>query len=248
MKEHPHDPPARDHLAARTVFLEGAALAWAMTLPAGLSVGLRTGLNPGLAVIAAWGSAASLAVPAAGFLRLCRPFPAQWRPLALGLVLALPILATLGEVLKRTTHHRPLGAATFTLLGVLLVFLSLMLGWGLVERARQGGRLARGALVASVVCAVLLTGRVLFAALGEPARSVVIWGVADTALVMGVLLLARVAPMPARLSRYASWMTLVGYAAVVAAAVVVLRAMPELRGDLAVRAPVLVGLGAWLSG
>gem|GEM_PF-6490960 len=41
--------------------------------------------------------------------------------LPLAALLAFPLLAGLGEGLIRFTHHRPLGAATWTLLGCLIL-------------------------------------------------------------------------------------------------------------------------------
>jgi hypothetical protein len=90
----------------------------------------------------------------AGTLRVCRPLPSRSPAFALGVVLSVFPLARLGSVLYAGTHHRPLGAATFAVLALLVV-----LGyWAVTARAlgalrsvrpyrRWYGRLLLGGLV-----------------------------------------------------------------------------------------------------
>ena len=94
-------------------------------LPAGavlaLPVALRSG-GPFYAGFAVWlaafgllGLATSLS---AGLLRSGRPLPSSVAFVPLGLVVACGPLAFLGKLLHSTTHHRPLGAATYSVLAL----------------------------------------------------------------------------------------------------------------------------------
>jgi choline-sulfatase len=71
----------------------------------------------------------------------------------LGVSLALPALTAFGQVLHRTTHHRPLAAATYAVAGAALVLGLLVVTARLLaaaERGRRGASLAR--------CAIALAG------------------------------------------------------------------------------------------
>jgi hypothetical protein len=110
--------------------------------------------SPTISGLAAWltlcGAVALVAGPTAALVRALRSGPRSVRALPLALLLALPPLSVFGQVLHRSTHHRPLGAATFAVVGA-----ALLLGLVVVTTRLLGGtRLARRALVVAVALAL----------------------------------------------------------------------------------------------
>ena len=85
-----------------------------LALPAALRAGgsFLNGFIVWLAACGLFGLATTLSV---GLLRSGRPLPSFSSFIPLGLVIAAGPLAFLGKILHATTHHRPLGAATFSM-------------------------------------------------------------------------------------------------------------------------------------
>lgn len=77
-------------------------------------------------------------------------------------LLAFPLLAGLGEGLIRFTHHRPLGAATWTVLGCLiLASLEFFLTRGGLASEGEGTRMRRTLRVLGAVLALAVVSRAL---------------------------------------------------------------------------------------
>ncbi len=94
-------------------------------LPAGALLALPVALRmrgpfyPGFMVwMAACGLLGLATSLSTGLLRAGRPLPSSVAFVPLGLIVAAGPLAFLGKVLHATTHHRPLGAATFSILAL----------------------------------------------------------------------------------------------------------------------------------
>jgi len=101
----------------------GAALpAFFRVLPDGHALG---------AGVALWGSVSLLVVPVGVWLRRSRAatWPPADRALLAGAALSALPLALFGGVLKSTTHHRPLGGATFAVAALCLLALCIGLSF-----------------------------------------------------------------------------------------------------------------------
>ena len=101
----------------------GAALpAFFRVLPDGHALG---------AGVALWGSVSLLVVPVGVWLRRSRAatWPPADRALLAGAALSALPLALFGGVLKSTTHHRPLGGATFAVAALCLLVLCIGLSF-----------------------------------------------------------------------------------------------------------------------
>ncbi len=178
---------------------------WAAGLLLGTLAALLAALPAALrspAPLVTWlllaGSAALLTAPLGALLRASALPPRALLPALTAAALAGAPLALLGGLLKTATHHRPLGATTFALLG-------LGLGLGLVvltARLRGAPRLL-GAL--TLLGAAALAWRLL-PALGLDAA--LRQGMLDGALLLLAVAIAWRLPLPAPLR--APWVRLVG--------------------------------------
>jgi hypothetical protein len=92
------------------------------------------------------------------------------RPAFLGLAIAAAPLALLAEGLKQSTHHRPLGAATFAVLALATIAGAVLAAWRLLELSASGATTARRAVFWLTVAAALSSvGFVIVRALSAPA-------------------------------------------------------------------------------
>jgi hypothetical protein len=101
-----------------------------------LPVALRSGASFGIGFLvwlAAWGLLGLAIAFTAGLLRAGRPLPSTIAFVPLGLLIALGPLAFLGKLLYTNTHHRPLGAATFSCLALMMILGAM----GLAARTRR---------------------------------------------------------------------------------------------------------------
>jgi len=102
-------------------------------LPAGallaLPVALRNGgLTSSLPVwLAAMGLLGLAVTLCAGLLRMARPLPSAVSQVPIGILFAMGPLTFLGKTLHANTHHRPLGAATFAVISLILLLGSFAL-------------------------------------------------------------------------------------------------------------------------
>jgi hypothetical protein len=106
----------------------GALLALPVTLRSGTS--FTGGVSVWLAACGLLGLAVTLS---AGLLRAGRPLPSSVTLVPMGLMIALGPIAFLGKLLYANTHHRPLGAATFSMLSLAIILGAMAMG----ARARR---------------------------------------------------------------------------------------------------------------
>jgi hypothetical protein len=138
------------------------------------------------------GAATSLVVvPFAAALSVTRPSSSFLRTAALGLLIAGVVLWPLGVVLKGTTHHRPLGGATFAALALTVIVCAMLTSARLLSCAndqRQPWRtLARG----SVLVLAALGAATLLVAVRTLTRSTELGsGVLDGARALGLAVAA----------------------------------------------------------
>jgi hypothetical protein len=192
-----------------------------------------------LSWLALWGATALIVGPVAGALRSLRPVPQALRVLGTGLALAAPALMLFGEVLQRTTHHRPLGAVTFALGGLGLVAGAVAVASRLHELRASASRLARYAAIGLTDAGVLVAAVLVALAARHPAlRS----GLLDAALACGAVALGARLPRLPLGDRAVAILGPTLWALVVVAGVVVLRLVP----DVQCAGPVLIGFAVWL--
>jgi len=198
--------------------------------------------SPGVAWLALAGSTALFLGP---LLVLVRAAPARsqgFRAALVGALLAVVPVALLGQSLKVSTHHRPLGAATFGVLALALivagVFVGVRLGaWadGGVSAAR---RIAFGAVTALGLAGVAF---VLLRALGSEGMH---HGVIDTLRLLAAAALARLALDQPRVETWARRAGGLAWLAMVVGGMIAARG--PVREAIRERAPVLGGPMAWL--
>jgi hypothetical protein len=162
------------------------------------------------------------------------------RALAAGAALSALPLALFGGVLKSTTHHRPLGGATFAVAALC----SLALGVALSFRVYRG---ASGAAVKStwqnlfsLGCGLSVVATVALGLAGAARPSLV-----EAAALAGAVAVTALAPTPTRLSRLKSGSLALGWVILVLCAVVSLRSVP-VSAALGSRAPVSFAALSWL--
>ncbi|HEX6274279.1 MAG TPA: hypothetical protein VFZ53_14660 [Polyangiaceae bacterium] len=86
-----------------------------------------------------------------------------------GFALAAAPLAVLANALKSGTNHRPLGAATYAVLALVMILLSVLLAWRLLRFAHAGSTIpSRAVRVLLTVGALASTAFVIVRALGAP--------------------------------------------------------------------------------
>jgi hypothetical protein len=132
------------------------------------------------------GAAAALLGPLGGGLCAARPLPGSARAALVGLGLSALPLAVLGMVLKTATHHRPLGAVVFALLGAVVVVACALLSARVLWAARAVGPEPRRARWIQVMTMVAVAGPVLLA-VRLASASGASRAVFDAALALGAL-------------------------------------------------------------
>ena len=217
------------------------ALGWATVVSAAGVVPAAFRCSPASGILAAWltlwGAVALVTGPTAALLRSLRSGPASLWALPLAVLLGLPALTVFGQVLHRSTHHRPLGAATFALVGAalllgLVVVTTRLLG--AAERGQGGARLARGVLVVAIVLAVGVEIALIRSALRQAGGQALL----DGGLIVLATALASALPVP----RLPNWVGLALWAAAVGACAVLLAWSPAVLEVVSDRAPVLVAV------
>jgi hypothetical protein len=200
------------------------------------------GTSAGFVWLGLAGNTALVLGPLLVLARATRRSTAAWRPAFVGVALAAVPVMALAEALKLHTHHRPLGAATFGVLALVLVLGSVVVTTRLFRfigpPSSPARRTAARVLVALAALGLALV--VLRSAASEAygadvldaARLLIVATLADRALDSPrVVRLARRAGVPA-------WvlLVLVGFFA----------ARGQVRAEIHERAPVLGGPAAWL--
>jgi hypothetical protein len=118
------------------------------------------GVSLVVAWLSLWGSAALMLAPAVGALRVARPLPPGALAVPAALLISAPLLIVLARILKTTTHHRPLGAATFAMLAAAVVLGAIAVAARLIGSARRAGRwqrIARASLTLLLALSALAT-------------------------------------------------------------------------------------------
>jgi hypothetical protein len=188
-----------------------------------------------------WGSASLVAGPVAVAWLSAWPWPRLVWAIPLGLLFSAPLLTAFAEILHRSTHHRPLGAATFAVLGVAVLLSGLVAVMRLLaasQRGRRFNRLARVLIGLGVGLAVLVELALV--------RSAIVRGgdwMGDAALDSALLTLAAAmgAWLPTKVRAPRRWGPML-WGVAVTSAVVWLALSSSARAALTVRAPVLVGV------
>jgi hypothetical protein len=157
-------------------------------------------------------------------------------------------LMVFAELLKRTTHHRPLGAATFAIVGAGVLCAAVAMAARLVALWRKPGRAQRwwrAAGIAVVGGSALLVAALVLPALRDAAlRS----GLLDTLLAVALLVLAVRLRDPAGLGRRVRLLAPVSWIIVVGAGAITLHAVPAVHASVQSAGPVLLEVLTWLAG
>jgi hypothetical protein len=200
---------------------------------------LSTGLGAWLVL---WGLAASLMGPMTLLLHASKPWPKLSWSVPLGILFALPPFTMLGGILHRSTHHRPLGAATFALLGavVLLGLVGLtarLVTWSGTSERRQwlGATFLALAGGAAVLAEVLWVRSAMRQAGPHHLGGLLV----DGGLV--VLVAAAGVSMPVQIVRIPRWLGPSLWLVVVGVSAILITASPAVRGVVSTHAPLVVG-------
>jgi hypothetical protein len=186
--------------------------------------------------------------PAAGALRLLRPLPGSLAALLVAVALAAAPLMFFARVLKSATHHRPLGAVTFAVVGAGLLLGLLVIAMRLLALSRARDRAARWWRAATICLATLSLVpalRLTLWALAEPAVQA---GLLDATLAVVLLIAAAAVRVPQPMVRAVVVLGPALWLLAVVAAVVILRVAPAVHASLQSTGPVLLGFGGWLAG
>jgi hypothetical protein len=237
--------------ALREDFSWGMLLAVAGGLLVALPAAGRAASQQGsfvLCWLALWGTAVLAVAPAAGALRLLRPLSGSLVALLVAAALAASPLMFFARLLKSATHHRPLGAVTFAVVGAGLLLGSLVIAVRLLALSRAPGRAARWWRAVTICLATLSLVpalRLTFWAFAEPAMQV---GLLDAALAVLLVIAAASLRLPQPMVRAAVVLGPTLWLVAVVTAVVILRAAPAVHATLQSTGPVLLGFGDWLAG
>jgi hypothetical protein len=167
-----------DASAGRSVAALGVgALAGVIAIVPALVRLLGAGIGAGSAALVLAGGSALVLGPLLVLVDRMRGGGARLSFVLAGLGLAAWPLARFGSLLEQTTHHRPLGAATFALVAFALVLGSLLVAHRVSVLAASGSALARGLAFVIYAAAAGSLALVLGAALRvDGARSHVLDG------------------------------------------------------------------------
>jgi hypothetical protein len=223
----------------------GLALALACSVLASLpAVGRTLPYSGALTLLALAGAASLVVVPVGLWIRRARAqgWPRPDRALLLGTALSSLPLALFGGVLKSTTHHRPLGGATFAVATLCLLAICFGLAFRLSAGAPSAAPKSPWQSLFTVACLLSLAGSL---ALGTAAaaRTALLDFVA-LALASGAAAFVKV---PAWLERIHVALLLGLWAALVLGATFCIQS-PELARSLTTRAPVSFAPLSWLGG
>jgi hypothetical protein len=230
--------------------LKGAAPALALVLLGSLMAilpALARGAGGAAEAVALAGSVSLIVVPVGLWIRRAREqgVPDAERALVLGAALSSLPLALFGGVLKSTTHHRPLGGATFAVAALIALAACIGLAFRIcqVTGARASLRSSVWQSLFIACCALSLAGTLgLALAGGAFGTAVDLMALAGAASVSGLV------KIPAWLERPRPWLAPVAWSAwglLLVGAVLMLRT-PELPRSLTTRAPVLFAPLSWL--
>lgn len=204
---------------------------------------LQTGA-PITALISLWASTSLLVVPLALWLRQARADDRQGtdRALVAGAALSSLPLALFGGVLKSTTHHRPLGGATFAVVALGLLTLCLLLSLRVLGDRGGGAVKSAWQTLFTLGCGLSLLGTLLLATAPGARASLV-----DVLALGGVVAVAGMLKIPGWLRGVARapLPVVAGWLVLLACGVLVAR-NPQLARSLPTQAPVSFAPLSWL--
>jgi hypothetical protein len=226
------------------------ALGLLCSVPAALPAFLRvSGAEPaGLAAVALVGAASLVVVPLGLWVKraISAGVPPADRALLAGAALCALPLALFGGVLKSTTHHRPLGGATFAVLALCSLTLCLGLSFRILRpktpATSEGGVPRAWQNLFTLGCGLSLVSAVLLGLLRAARPNLVDF----LALLGGAAVVGLVKP-PAWLGRLKPSFLLFGWVALVGGALLALKS-PALVRSLTTQAPVCFAPLSWLGG
>jgi hypothetical protein len=229
--------------ASGSVFLAGLGIATLGAAFAAVPAALRVqspAISIGTAWLALWGASALVIGPAGGALRLARPISRLALSVPFGLLIASGPLLVFARLLKATTHHRPLGGATFALVAMFVVAGSVAVAARILVWSATSplGRLAAGALALGCLALVALVGAPIFSPMLRT-------GVLDALLAMAAIgagAFARIGPLERIVTRASPvlWILAVG-----AGLALLGKGLAAALGEAS---PVLLGLAGWIRG
>jgi hypothetical protein len=195
------------------------------------------------ALLALTGAVSLVVVPVGLWLRRAQAagFPATDRVLLAGAALSALPLALFGGVLKSTTHHRPLGGATFAVAALCLLAICIGLGFRLWGGARAASKSPWQSLFI-LASAASLVGTLLLGTAAE-ARPALVDFLAGVFASLGVVYLK----IPAWLERVKAPVPFGVWAALVLGALLSIQS-PGLARSLTTQAPVSFAPLSWLGG
>jgi hypothetical protein len=228
-----------------------AAIPWGLLATALAVLPAHGRGEPGLswlAVLVACAATSLVVVPFSAALSVTRVSSTFLRACALGLLVAEVVLWPLGAVLKGTTHHRPLGGATFAVLAASLIIFSCLACARLLTCADVQHKILQGLARGSVLVLAALGAAMLLVAVRTLTRSSelvvgLLDGVRALALAVAAGWLARLVNLRLGWSRVglAVWVLLVIVGLWLARG-------PRIGADLRANAPVLYTPLDWLGG
>jgi hypothetical protein len=227
--------------AAGTLVL-GLACAAAAAAPAIFRV--QSAGDGGRAGLALWGSVSLVVAPLALWLRraVSAGLPRADQALLGGAALSALPLALCGGVLKSTTHHRPLGGATFAVAALCLLALCIGLSFRVLRFGSLSANRSAWKNLFLLGCGLSLLG-VLALGASRAARPNLIDCVA---LLIAAVVAGRV-KLPGALARLRLWPVLLGWLVLVGCAWLAPKS-PQLVRSLNTQAPVSFAPLSWLGG
>jgi len=219
------------------------ALGLLCSLTAALPGFLRASSLGVLGLLALAGSVSLVVVPVGLWIRRAKAsgFPAADRALLAGAALSALPLALFGGVLKSTTHHRPLGGATFAVAALCLLAICIGLGFRLWGGARAASKSPWQSLF--ILASVTSLAGALLLGTAAAARPAVVDFIAAAVASIGVAYLK----IPAWLERLKAAVPFGLWAALILGAVLSIQS-PGLARSLTIQAPVSFAPLSWLGG
>ena len=154
---------------------------------------------------------------------------------------ALP-LALFGGVLKSTTHHRPLGGATFAVAALCVLALCIGLSFRVLRKVGDFAVKSTWQNLFTLGCGLSLAGALLLGAARSTRPSLV-----DFLALLGAASVAGVIKMPTWIARWQLSLVVTGWVALLVCAAVALK-NAELVRSLTTQAPVSFAALSWLGG
>ena len=233
MKERP--PGATSGALAFSLLcsVPAALPAWLRVLPDGL------GVSP---IAALTGAVSLIVVPLGLWLRRAREngLPSADRALLAGAALSTLPLALFGGVLKSTTHHRPLGGATFAVAALCILAACVGLSFRFLGGQRPGTVKSPWQNLFTLGCGLSLACALVLGSARATRPSLV-----DFLALVAAGIVAGAVSLPGRLQRLKLWLVVAVWVALLASAGLSLR-NPQLVRVLTTRAPVSFAALSWL--